>query len=353
MPNLIIPPGSHPAREYMLALGREMPGFWQACDALRRQASGQPECYLTDSEGGKAFVEATYALRGEDGLQKLRQLDPLDVSRLVTPCTTLACWRITQGIYRIDPAVYEALIDTPLAGEIPADVLLRLPEWCIYTETPGLTVARRDGRPNEPLRGVFARIDVEPEGARNLVLGLDIPAAAGLESQAIALKPGITIDAAVKESLAEWNLVSHAAVAVVSQYLTPIINLLLYICSTADVSGKHGAPGNPAPVRTRRDGLRLFPSDGLRTWDVGVRMGAALRAAYRAEEASAGSGEHSGPRGHVRRAHWHGFRSGPRKRADGTEIPTAARKFELRWLPPIPVNLADVDEMPSVVRPVK
>ena len=41
------------------------------------------------------------------------------------------------------------------------------------------------------------------------------------------------------------------------------------------------------------------------------------------------------------------------KREDGTDIPAAARKFSLRWLPPIAVNLDDVSELPATVRPVK
>lgn len=353
MTNNQVPPGSHPAREYMLALGRELPGFWRACDEVRK-ASSSPECYLADSDGGKAFVEATYASHGDTGVESLRKLNALDASRLVTPCTTLATWRMTQGIYRIDPAVYSALIETPITGEIPSDVLLRLPEWCIYVETPGLHIQRRDGGTTD-LRGVFARIDVDENSQRNLVICLDVPAAKGLEAQALALVPGQSLHESVLGAMAEWYTPAAGAVESVTRYLTPIINLLLYICSTGDVSGKRGTPGNPAPVRTRRDGLRLFPADGPRTWDVGVRMGSALRAAYQAEQTGAAGGEHSGPRPHVRRAHWHGFRSGPRRRPDGTEIPTAARKFELRWLPPIPVNLdaGDADKMPSVIRPVK
>jgi len=41
------------------------------------------------------------------------------------------------------------------------------------------------------------------------------------------------------------------------------------------------------------------------------------------------------------------------KRDDGSDIPAEQRKFELRWLPPIAVNLPDVGDMPSTIRPVK
>ena len=57
-------------------------------------------------------------------------------------------------------------------------------------------------------------------------------------------------------------------------------------------------------------------------------------------------------RPHIRRAHWHGFRTGAMKRADGTDIPTHQRQLNLRWLPPIPVNVQDVSELPAVIRKV-
>lgn len=50
----------------------------------------------------------------------------------------VAQWRPTQGIYRFDPELYDAIVSTPLEGDIPADVLTRLPEWCVYIETPEL-----------------------------------------------------------------------------------------------------------------------------------------------------------------------------------------------------------------------
>lgn len=75
---------------------------------------------------------------------------------------------------------------------------------------------------------------------------------------------------------------------------------------------------------------------------MGVRLGAALRRAYQAEQTGA-ERPHAGPRPHVRRAHWHGYWSGPR---DG------ARRYDLRWLPPIAVALSDANELPAVVRRV-
>ena len=53
----------------------------------------------------------------------------------------LGTWRYSQGVYQVDQEVFDALIASPLSGTIPSDVLYRLPEWCVYVETPALSWA--------------------------------------------------------------------------------------------------------------------------------------------------------------------------------------------------------------------
>lgn len=261
----------------------------------------------------------------------------------------LSAWRMAQGIYRYDPAVYEAVRDTPLSGDIPHDVLYRLPEWCVYVETPGLRVE------GAAMSGAFVHLEYdfdrrEPE----LRLLLDVDAERGPMLVPIALHLGAwplaeSISRALQIARDNAAGLSHAAELVhqsanwVGEAVEPVVSLTLYLCSQAsEIGDGRRRPGNPQPVRTRRNGLRLFPADGPTAWDVGVRLGAALRLAYHAEQAAAG-GTHAGPRGHVRRAHWHGYWSGPRE---------GARRYDLRWMPPIPVNLGSLNELPAVVRGV-
>ena len=59
---------------------------------------------------------------------------------------TLAAWRrwdmeIQPGIYQFDFDFMSALSDTLITGDMPSEVLYRLPEWCIYIETNGRTFA--------------------------------------------------------------------------------------------------------------------------------------------------------------------------------------------------------------------
>lgn len=279
----------------------------------------------------------------------LAGISPDRFTALLSSGTMLGAWRMTQGIYRIDESLYPALIDTPPA-EIPVELLERIPEWCVYIETPGLHV---DIGRRLALHGVWVQHDLGARGERLLGLMPDVDLA-DLVVQHIDLADR-TVDECVRHAARDWaakgGTFSGADVAAMVAWMQPVINLLLYLCiDESDIAGP-GQPGNPAPVRTRRGGWRMFPAQGVRVWDVGVRIGAALRRAYQAEQAGTG-GDREGPRPHVRRAHWHTIVSGARKRPDGTEIPAADRRRDLRWMPPIPVNVDDVGELPAVIRRV-
>ncbi|MGH8769053.1 MAG: hypothetical protein ACREVT_12860 [Burkholderiales bacterium] len=130
--------------------------------------------------------------------------------------------------------------------------------------------------------------------------------------------------------------------------LAPLVSVLLYLCSASselrDASGTLHRPQRPQFKRTRK-GRRLFAPDKPTTWEAGYRLGAALRRAYAQERTEPGD-THASPRPHIRRAHWHAFWTGPKAEP-------AQRKLDVRWLPPIPVAVQDLDELVPVVRPVK
>jgi hypothetical protein len=99
----------------------------------------------------------------------------------------------------------------------------------------------------------------------------------------------------------------------VARILWPVISLLLYVCTE---SGQIGdglrRPVNPPPKRTRH-GWRQFPANRPTNWDVGIRIGAALRRAYQqqANEDTLPTGRH---------------------------LPGRTER-RVKWLPPIWVNL--------------
>ena len=130
--------------------------------------------------------------------------------------------------------------------------------------------------------------------------------------------------------------------------LEGMVSLALYLASeNREISNPHGQqPHNPKPTNTKR-GPRTFPASAPTKWDVGLRLGAALRAAreYREPDEAQNTAERASPRGHIRRAHWHSFWSGSR----GSD----RRALRVKWLPPIPVNLADVEDLPATIHKVQ
>lgn len=326
-------------------LGREMPGVWKLIDSLRsaRGHGAMPSwpdwCFMPLHGPTIALVEHHMGGRASDRAAVLDQ-----AARL----STLAAWRLTQGVYRFDPAVYEAVATTPVVGDIPHDVLLRMPEWCIYIETPGMELD------SYPVHGVFARLDYRLKtGGRSLDVLFDTEL--DLVPMLVELGPW-TLRESIDRVLTKASAAGEARglapleapngespMSALLRMLEPVISLLLFICSQAqEIGDGTRRPANPQPKRVRGE-WRLFPADRPTTWDVGMRLGAALRRAYQVEEIGPG-GTHAGPRPHIRRAHWHTFWLGPR---DGD------RRADLRWLPPIPVNVDDVGQLPAVVRKVR
>jgi len=278
-------------------------------------------------------------------------------SRMVV---SLATWRVTQGIYRIDPEVAEAIWDTPIEGRLPTELLFHLPEWCVYIETPGKSLST-----GKRLEGFFAHLNAASAADNpELHLLLDDPAGI-LHSITIPLSASTLEEACRIASIGRadyehkvcWSNGNAAKIGeermAATAYpdaaanLSPLISTLLYLCSQSadirDAAGIRNVPGRPTPVQTRK-GLRVFPPDNPTIWETGYRLGAALRCAVREETGRAGI-NHSSPVPHIRRAHWHSFWFGRRESA-------AERHLAVRWLPPIPVGLSTPDELIPVVRRV-
>lgn len=338
-------------REHLVAASKLYPSAWKLADEFRSARDGDvgnwPDwCFLP--------LAGWYAIVSSDaGVHRLGLDRVLDVGRL----GAIGAWRVTQGIYRFDSALYDALIDTPMNGDIPCEVLYRLPEWCVYVETPGLTWD------SSTLYGFWAHLEADANtGRAELRLLIDSDAdlsplilhfGAWSLSEAIARAQAEAHKQCVGTPFAGLgNLMAGANVnESIRSVIEPLLSLLLYLCSeNAEIGDGSRKPAKPVPKRVK-GGWRLFPPDRQTTWGIGVRLGSALRRTGQFQREHHG-GTHTKPLPHIRRAHWHGFRSGPLKRADGAEIPTVERPFSLKWLPPIPVNVEDVDELQATIRPL-
>lgn len=335
-------------KEILTAFGKRYPNAWRQADIFRQdKGKDLPDwpawCFLP--------LAAAHAIAASHGGGNL-----LEQTQDIGTIGALAAWRVTQGIYRFDADLYSSLIGTPLSGDIPCDVLYQLPEWCVYVETPDLTVH------DLKIYGFFAYLEHDINTGRSeLRIILD-----GDQLMPVILHLGRwPLQAAVDKALAEAKrqgviasmgrkvgLLTELQDAGFAQMLAgaaaPCLNLLLFICSQAGEVGTHDArPENPEPKRTKQ-GWRLFAAKKTTTWDVGVRIGAELR---RAAAGNHGGGEGgASKRPHMRRAHWHGYWAGPRDPEKSDQ-----RRYDLKWLPPTPVNMGSVDpdELPAVIRPVK
>lgn len=330
------------------AMAKRYPQAWRMLDEFRagRGRDGLPAwpewCHVPLA-GAYAVVSSA---RSDDTI-------PFEAVGDVGRLGALAAWRIGQGIYRVDPALYAALIDTPIDGDLPCDVLYHLPEWCVYVETPDLAWL------GERAHGFWAHLEWDANCGRSelrLLLDLDrrtLPMPVHLGPWSLVEAMRRTFSEASRQSGTHGMAlpyVQHEDIdAGLALALGPFLSLLLYLCSTAAEigTGERRPIARPTPKQTKH-GPRYFPPDTPTTWDVGVRIGAALRAAYHREQLGQDSAPSGGRvRPHVRRAHWHTYLLGPR------DDPAGQRR-ELRWIPPIGIGIADSDQddLPAVIHPV-
>lgn len=281
----------------------------------------------------------------------LEQGGPQELS-LLAACLA---WRQTKTIYRFDPALSAALTEQPLEGDLPASLLYRLPEWCVWIEAPEI-----------PADGAFAWLEYD-FNTRATELRLLYVALRGGRLDALSV-PLILGDGGLAE--AHKRLVASGAKAVgladvpalEDDLYTPIvagtIQMILYLCSAE--------PDLPAAYKpaVRRPGHSSGPSVP-RTWDVGERIGATIRAhqnqvALAAQEPGPADQPEPqpaqddvepeqkegkariAPRPHIRRAHWHTYRIGEGRTG-----------ITLKWVPPVLVGGKGLEDLPATIRAVK
>lgn len=338
---------------HLAALGRQYPGAWRLLEDLhhdRAELGGWPDwCYVP--------LAGSYAVISGGGSNRVPPDRLTDVSRMAA----LGAWRLSQGVYRYHPELLRPLWESPLPGRLPAEVLQRLPEWCVYLDLSGSGLAPE-------LHGSYVHLEYDTrDGRAELRLLLDLEQDDGPLLWPIPIHLGGSLEdglaAALRQS--ESNLLrlhlrdlvqsldqpgpEAGSASLAPQVLGGIVSLVLYLCSQwGDLSNTKGAtpPTRPAPVRTKQ-GPRLYPPPGPTVWQAGYRLGEALRRVRPQERGSPPSTTGSqSPAPHIRRAHWHTYWTGPRREP-------ARRVAEVRWLPPIPVGVDLAEDLIPTIRLVK
>ncbi|RMH32058.1 MAG: hypothetical protein D6690_14495 [Nitrospirae bacterium] len=349
------PPALHRSQRILQAVGRRYPTLWRLVDQMRsdrgKALPAWPEWCFVPLHGIVAIISGG------------RQL-PIDRIHHVGIVGALAAWRPTQGIYRFDPDLYRALIDTPLDRALPVEHFYHLPEWSVYIETPGMTWP--SGSAPRPVHGFWTYLDWDirrpdaPHHELRLVLDTAVTPDQALDPEhgclsiPMILGNGTLMDALdrMAESAALQTerhglspITRPQSFSPLTEQLASMISLMLYLASEQpDFDPQGQRPQIPVPTKTKA-GPRWFPPDQPRTWDVGLRIGHALRHAQThttSPETDSSLSTRARPRPHIRRAHWHTYRIGPGREA-----------AQLKWLPPIPINLDNLDKLPATIRPVR
>ena len=385
---------------------KRYPGLWRQVEDVRsdpQYALGiashwHPWCYLPVNVASSCLAELK---RSEYSLREVEILFTLE-TRLAC---ALAAWRMTKGVYSFDPDVLEELLSSEARDGLPEEVFLRMPDWCVYIPTPGVTVL------NTPMYGFFAWVDdhfigtdmrrkapelnfeilLDPRTAPDVVLLYSVLARPALnekyesrlrrgksyrdalprDSEYVVIRYQVelthgsfteatlqkAVEAAASSAKARESLsrMGHEVAASLFQQrsdaatqkialqemtetLIRLANLVLYLCAEeADIAPEGVGARRKGVARLQAQDVPVDPALRVRKWDVGYRVGTALRLARQANEGDVReSGTGPSPRPHVRRAHWHTFLYGPR---DGEQI----RK--VKWLPPIPVRVSDPDDL--------
>ena len=247
-------------------------------------------------------------------------------------------WRYLQNIYKFDDYLFNDIINTELKGDIPIDVLKRLPDYCVYIETNNKIEDWQDG--------FFAYFNGPSEDSLNFAFHVvshkfkvSLPyfefsvSTKQTLAQALYALQQITEEQAGNYGIDKNKLQNLIYNRENFSTVQKMLSLTLYLCSDKpDICNPREpgtSPHRPEPKKVK-GGMKLFPAQKPTIWEVGRNIGQALRNAARQPVEYQG-GTHASPKAHIRRGHWHGYWTGPR---------TGKREFTLKWLHPMLVNMA-------------
>ncbi len=332
----------HPPLALLSEYNRAYPRGWREINRLRegrgKDLPWWPDWCFVPIAGAIAIVtEGASMPLSSEAQMRLVEYPPAIMA-------ALAGWRMTKGIYRFEPTLLEELAAMPLEGKLPTEIFYSLPEWAIYIETPGMTFPPfGEGE----LQGFFIHLEYDVNDGRS-----ELRFALCMDNDGVKKQYYIPLHLGKWDMTEAINRVYEVPNLTeltegIAESLTPLVNLVLYICSA---NADYEKPVHPSRLMSGKKKKKYAAAIQHKTWDIGVRLGPALRKARTVidvEETEEGeeSEIRTSPRPHWRRGHWHHFWTGPRSEPE-------KRKLVLRWLPPIPVGIPGVDT-PAVVRKVK
>jgi hypothetical protein len=337
-------------REWLIDYGRNYPNAWFLAenvwlDKATFEKQWAKYCFIPIA-AWLAIIEHHQESARESGAEIDRRGEFSESRSDPASLAALGAWRLTQGIYKFDTELLNALIDTEMSRELPFEVLFRLPQWGVYIDLSNATNLA-DG--DFDTCGFFAFLEDDVKTGR---AELRLVISSMSYDSLIAMPPLCLGDWSVHDGvmMAQKEIVKNieahysspvddeareridATLGKVAKVIEPLVSVLLYLCSDEpDIAHFEGEyPRYATPKKTKR-GLRLFAPDREQIWSVGENIGRQIREALEREK----SNEWHGRRPHIRRAHWHGFWRGKR---DSEE-----RRFGYQWLYPIAVGAGNAE----------
>lgn len=144
---------------WLAEYNRLYPKAWQMADHFRSLKGRDPDldkwpdwCYLPIA-ATCAIVEAQHGMPIKEFLKAQSAMNRRFAD--TAAIAALYAWRATQNIYRFDVDLMTDLANTPLEGDIPHEILYRLPDWCVYIDL------NPDNMFDEPIQGLFAHLEYD------------------------------------------------------------------------------------------------------------------------------------------------------------------------------------------------
>lgn len=317
--------------------GLMVPGLWDDLDLIRHSKEAGPgwpdECAIPMGAAAAAMVQ-----HGED-------MDTAE--RMAAEATACYLWRQNKIIYQLDATMANVFQAQALAmdedKELPVDCLLNLPYPCIYVDTDAY----------EGFVGFFAWIEWDVNSKRyELRASWRFPIDGGTWPSMLHILPGRTLGECVDDTFAaamgnigrlpDGKLIEVQDQAQKETFELPLfaVQVILYLNSVgADVYQTTPAPKKQGKKKHGKNSRGRDPI----MFEVGMRMGATIRAAEKRSSAAASAGTGTAKRPHARRGHWHHYWAGPKD----------DRKLILKWTAPTFVHPETGREDNVVVMPVK
>lgn len=261
----------------------------------------------------------------------------------------IAPWRLSKEVFVMDEEMQELLFEQADDLKLNPELLLHLPYTCFYIQFASGTVFH-----DVAYHGVFVHLeydsDREERELRLLYLtesGETIGVPIHIDVETIEDSIRIVGEEAyhnLPKDKYEYRRVLIEETESRQQtalFYKQTLQLVLYLCAqNAEIT-----PNSEQTFYTRRSPVIKDRYAEIRKWNVGVRIGNAVRAYRKAAMVhETRGGAHASPRPHIRRGHWHHFWTGSKSDPD-------TRKLVLKWVAPTFVSVS-AEEAPVTLHPV-